>query len=165
MATIAVIQHAPRFLDREGTILRAVELVDEAVAAGAELVIFPEAFIPGYPAWIWRLRPGGDWGLSEALHARLLDNAVDLEGDDLLPLREAAKQRRVTIVCGIDERDGTLSRGTLYNTVVVIGADGKIINRHRKLMPTNPERMIWGFGDATGLKVVDTPCGRPVEFE
>ena len=66
----------------------------------------------------------------------------------------------VTIVCGIEERDGKLSQATLYNTVVTIGPDGTLLNKHRKLMPTNPERMVWGFGDATGLKVVDSPVGR-----
>lgn len=160
MTKIAVVQHPPCLLDRSATITRAVQLIQEAAGAGAQLVIFPEAFIPGYPAWIWRLRPGGDWGLSEELHARLLDNAVALGGDDLHPLCEAARQCKVTVVCGINERDSELSRSTLYNTVVTIGSDGTLENRHRKLMPTNPERMIWGFGDASGLKVIDTPCGR-----
>ncbi len=160
MAKIAVVQHPPCILNRDDTIRHAVALVDETAGAGAELIIFPEAFIPGYPAWIWRLRPGGDWGLSEALHARLLDNAVTLAADDLQPLREAARQHKVTVVCGINERDSTLSQSTLYNTVVVIAEDGAIINRHRKLMPTNPERMVWGFGDGSGLKSVETPCGR-----
>jgi nitrilase len=123
-------------------------------------VIFPEAFIPGYPAWIWRLRPGADWELSDDIHGRLLDNAIDLEKNDLDPLLEAAKNNQVTIVCGLNERESGLSRATLYNTVIVINSEGKILNRHRKLMPTNPERMVWGFGDASGLKVVDTPVGR-----
>jgi nitrilase len=160
MSRVAIVQVPPVFLDRERTISKAVGLVDEAVAGGAELVIFPEAFIPGYPAWIWRLRPGGDWNLSEALHGRLQDNAVDLERGDLAPLQEAARRHRVSVVCGLNERDGRLSRATLYNTIVVIGPDGTVINRHRKLMPTNPERMVWGFGDASGLKVVETPAGR-----
>ncbi len=160
MTMLAIIQKAPVFLNKEKTIASAATLVKEAAAAGAELVIFTEAFIPGYPAWIWRLRPGGDFGLSAEIHARLLRNAVNLESDDLNPLYEAAVQCNVTAVCGMDERESQLSRATLYNTVVIIGPDGKLLNRHRKLMPTNPERMVWGFGDATGLKVIDTPCGR-----
>jgi nitrilase len=76
------------------------------------------------------------------------------------PLLEAARHYNVTVVCGMDERDDEFGGGTLYNTVLVIGPDGSILNRHRKLMPTNPERMVWGFGDGSGLKVVDTPCGR-----
>jgi len=160
MAKLAIVQKAPVFLDKEKTIARAVDLVKEAAGAGAELVIFSEAFIPGYPAWIWRLRPGGDWSISEQAHARLLQNAVDVEDDDLAPLFEAARRHKVTIVCGMNERDGKLSRATLYNTVVVIGPDGTLLNRHRKLMPTNPERMVWGFGDASGLRAVDTAVGR-----
>lgn len=147
-------------LDRQSTIDYAVSLVTETAANGAQLVIFPEAFIPGYPAWIWRLRPGTDWTLTERIHERLLDNAVDLDADDLGPLCQAASDHQLTIVCGINERDSAFSKATLYNSVVVIGSNGKLLNKHRKLMPTNPERMIWGFGDATGLNVVDTPAGR-----
>jgi nitrilase len=160
MSKIAVVQTPPVFLDRERTIEKAVALVGEVTAAGAELVVFPETFIPGYPIWMWRLRPGADMSLTNELYGRLFDNAVNLEGDDLLPLRNAAKENSVTIVCGVNEREGKLSRGTLYNTVVVVGTDGNVVNRHRKLMPTNPERMVHGFGDASGLKVVDTPVGR-----
>ena len=160
MAKLAVIQKPPIFLDKEKTLQSAVALVEEASANGAELVIFPEAYVPGYPVWIWRLRPGGDWSLTEEIHALWFKNAVNLASDDLMPLYNAARKHQVTIVCGINERDGHLSQATLYNTIVVIGSDGRVINRHRKLMPTNPERMVWGFGDASGLKVIDTPCGR-----
>lgn len=160
MSTLAVIQKVPAFLNKEQSIASAVASVAKAAAGGARLVIFTETFIPGYPAWIWRLRPGGDWTLSEELYQRLWTNAIDLAADDLAPLAAAARAHQVTIVCGIEERDGGSSRSTLYNTVVVIGPEGQLLNRHRKLMPTNPERMVWGCGDATGLKVVDTPVGR-----
>lgn len=160
MKKIAIVQESPILLDREKTIQMAVELVKKAADGGAELVVFPEAFISGYPAWIWRLRPGGDWGVSEQLHTRLLNSSVDIDNNELFPLCEAAKNSSITIVCGLNERDGKLSRATLYNTVVIIGEDGSILNRHRKLMPTNPERMVWGFGDGSGLKVVDTPVGK-----
>jgi len=160
MSRIAVVQTPPVFLDRAATLAKAADAVAEAAKGGARVVVFPEAFVPGYPAWIWRLRPGGDMALTEKLHALLRANAVDLSRDDLAPLREAAKRHKVAVVCGVHERDADFGGGTLYNTVVVIGADGAILNRHRKLMPTNPERMVWGFGDASGLKTVDTPCGR-----
>jgi nitrilase len=160
MTKVAVVQTSPVLLDREQTVQKAASLTDEAASQGAQLVIFTEAFIPGYPVWMWRLRPGGDWGITEKIHARLLENAVSLKRGDLTSLYEAAQRNQVTIVCGINERDEDLSRSTIYNTVVFIGPDGTLLNRHRKLMPTNPERMVWGFGDASGLKVVDTPCGR-----
>jgi nitrilase len=148
MSKIAVVQTPPVLLNREQTIEKAVGLVAEVAAEGAELVVFPETFIPGYPIWMWRLRPGADMSLTNELYGKLFDNAVDLESDDLAPLQNAAKEHSVTVVCGMNEREGGLSRGTLYNTVVVIGTDGQIVNRHRKLMPTNPERMVHGFGDA-----------------
>ena len=160
MPRVAVIQRAPKLADRAATLERAVASLDEAAQAGAQLVVFPEAFVPGYPVWMWRLRPGGDLALTERLHALLRAGSVSLAADDLAPLRAAAKERAVTVVCGIDERDADFSGGTLYNAVVVIGPDGAVLNRHRKLMPTNPERMVWGFGDASGLRAVDTPCGR-----
>ena len=160
MTYIAIVQIAPVFLDKKCTIALAVSKIAEAAARGANLVVFTEAFIPGYPAWIWRLRPGADWGTSEALHHRLLDNAVNLESSDMDPLYEAAVKHKLNIVCGIEERESQLGRATLYNTAITIGDDGSLLNRHRKLMPTNPERMVWGFGDASGVKVVDSSVGR-----
>jgi len=160
MPKLAVVQRPPTYLNRDKTINAAVAGIAEAAATGAKLVVFPEAFVPGYPAWIWRLRPGTDGALSARLHALLLENAVSLKRGDLSPLTEAAREHDLTLICGVDERDDQRGGGTLYNTVLVIGPDGTILNRHRKLMPTNPERMVWGFGDGSGLKVVDTPVGR-----
>ncbi len=160
MTKIAIIQESPVLLDREKTIEKAVQLVEQAVSANASLVIFPEAFISGYPAWIWRLRPGGDWATSERLHSLMLNSSVDIDAADLQPLCNTAKKNGIVIVCGLNERDGKLSKATLYNTAVTINSDGNILNRHRKLMPTNPERMVWGFGDGSGLKVSSTSIGR-----
>ncbi len=160
MPKIAIAQVPPVVLNRTATIAKAVETIREAATRGVELIVFPEAFIPGYPAWIWRLKPGGDWGLSEEIHARLADNAIDLSTDHLQPLFDAARESQMTIVCGVNELDHETSRATLYNSVLTIGPKGTLLNRHRKLMPTNPERMVWGFGDASGLEVVETPAGR-----
>ena len=157
---VAVIQKPPVFLDRQRTIESILVSIDETVAEGASLLVFPEAYIPGYPTWIWRLRPGGDMALSGEIHARLRENSVDLARRDLQAVQDAAAKHHVTIVLGINELDSQFSGTTLFNTVVVIGPDGAILNRHRKLMPTNPERMVWGMGDATGLRVVETPAGR-----
>lgn len=160
MKKIAIIQESPCVLDKQGTIRKAVEIIDSVAGQGAELVVFPEAFIPGYPAWIWRLRPGSDWGLCEKLHARLFKNTIDLSSDDLEPLFTIAREKKVTVVCGINERDNKNSRSTIYNAVITIDAEGNLVNHHRKLMPTNPERMVWGIGDGHGLNVVDTPVGK-----
>lgn len=160
MTTIAIIQRPPVLLDRQATLARAIQAVGEAAAADAALVVLPELFIPGYPSWIWRLAPGRDGALTGQLHAQLQANAVDLASGDLEPLCEAARSHGLSIVCGLNECDRSLGGGTLYNSVVVIGADGALLNRHRKLMPTNPERMVHGLGDASGLRTVDTPVGR-----
>lgn len=157
---VAVIQRPPVLLDRNKTIESILNSIDETVAEGASLLVFPEAYIPGYPTWIWRLRPGGDMTLSGKIHERLRENSVNLDGGDLQPVQDAAAKHGVTIVLGINELDSQFSGTTIFNTVVVIGPEGAILNRHRKLMPTNPERMVWGMGDATGLRVVDTPAGR-----
>jgi nitrilase len=160
MTKIAIVQRPPVLLDRSATLAKAVQGVAEAAAEGATLIVFPETFVPGYPSWIWRLAPGRDGAAMGQLHTRLLANAVDLAAGDLAGLCEAARAHHVTVVCGLNETDRALGGGTLYNSVVVIGPDGSVLNRHRKLMPTNPERMVHGLGDASGLRVVDTPVGR-----
>ncbi len=160
MTKIAIIQRPPVLLDREATLARAADWVAEAAAAGATLVVLPETFVPGYPSWGWRLAAGKDGALMGQLHTRLLANAVDLARGELAPLCNAARSHEVTVVCGINERDLSQGGGTLYNTALIVGPDGRLLNRHRKLMPTNPERMVHGLGDASGLRVVDTPVGR-----
>jgi nitrilase len=157
---VAVVQRPPVLLDRQATLSAAVEHLHAAADAGARLVVFPETYVPGYPVWIWRLRPEADYELTSAIHRELLANSIDLVADELRTLREAAAKRRVVVVCGVHEREGEFSRATLYNTLVTIAADGAIVNRHRKLVPTNPERMVWGQGDASGLRVTDTTVGR-----
>ena len=143
-------------LDLEASLERAVSAIGKLADEGARLVVFPETYLPGYPSWVWRLRPGDDMALLKEIHARLVANAVDLGGDGLAPLCEAAAEREVCVVCGVNELDSAFSRTTIYNTVVVIGRDGALLNRHRKLVPTNPERTVWGRGDGSGLRVVDT---------
>ena len=129
---VAVVQRPPVLLDRDACVKVAVEAIAEVAAAGAVLAVFPETFIPGYPAWIWDLRPGGDYDLSSEIHARLLDNSIDLSTDELGPVQDAAARNSVVVVCGIHERDGSFSRATVYNTLVTIGADGTVLNRHHR---------------------------------
>ena len=160
MFTAAVVQEPPVYLDLEASMARAVDELQKAAKTGAKLVVFPEAWFPGYPTFVWRLKPGAEMGKTDELFTRLLDNAVDLSRDGLRPLRDAVAEAGVVVVAGVQERDGVVSGTTLYNTAVVIDADGSIANVHRKLMPTNPERMVWGFGDASGLRVVETAVGR-----
>ncbi len=160
MIKTAVIQEPPVYLDLEKSLERAVELIARAAADGHGLVVFPEAWLPGYPTFVWRLSPGADMGKTDALYARLLANAVDRGKGGLAPVQEAARAHGVVVVMGYQEVDSTRTASTLFNSCAIIDADGRIANTHRKLMPTNPERMVWGFGDGTGLRVVDTAVGR-----
>lgn len=160
MIKTAVVQQPPVYLDLEKSLERACELVAEAAADGAGLLVFPEVWLPGYPTFVWRLSPGRDMTATDELFALAQANSVDLSRDGLAPLRAAAREHGVVVVIGHQEVDGAVSGSTLFNSCAIIDADGTIVNNHRKLMPTNPERMIWGFGDGAGLNVVDTAVGR-----
>jgi len=157
---VAISQKPPVLLDLEASIDQAVKTINEVADEGAQLVVFPEAFLPSYPTWIWRLRPGGDIALSNTIHTKLRNNAVNIANGDLDRVCEAAAKNNLVVVMGMNEVDSAFSGTTLFNAVVVIDSNGSILNRYRKIMPTNPERMVWGFGDASGLRVVDTPVGR-----
>jgi nitrilase len=160
MIRAAVVQHPPVFLDLGASLDRAAALVAEAAAGGASLVVFPEAWFPGYPTSVWRLRPGEDMAVSADMHALLTRNAINAGAGGLAPLQEIARAHGVVLVAGFNEIDARTSGSTLFNSAAVIDADGRIANHHRKLMPTNPERMVWGFGDGSTLRVVDTAVGR-----
>jgi len=160
MTKIAIVQEPPVHLNLGASMARAVGLVTQASGEGARLLVFPEAWFPGYPTFCWRLSPGADMGKADELFALLQANSVDLSRDGMAPLQQAAAEHGMVIVAGYQELDGTVSGSTLYNSCIIIDADGRIANNHRTLMPTNPERMIWGFGDGSGLNVVDTAVGR-----
>ncbi|MFK5998682.1 MAG: carbon-nitrogen hydrolase family protein [Rhodobacterales bacterium] len=160
MTKIAVVQEPPVYLDLAKSIERAVNLIAKAAQKGCKLIVFPEAWLPGYPTFVWRLAPGNGMAKTDEIYARLLANSVDRSKGDLAPLQEAAKEHGVVIVLGYQEVDGLGSGSTIFNSCAIIDADGRLANNHRKLMPTNPERMVWGFGDGSGLNVVETAVGR-----
>ena len=159
-ARIALVQRPPVLLDRDATLARALASIDEAAEGGAQLVAFPEAFIPGYPSWLWRFAPGEDMELLADLHVKLAEQAITVEGEQLAEIRERARSHRIVVGLGMNELDDAGSRSTLFNTYVLIGTEGETLLHHRKLVPTNPERTLWGPGDGHGLRVVDTPAGR-----
>ncbi|MGC9369149.1 MAG: carbon-nitrogen hydrolase family protein [Paracoccaceae bacterium] len=160
MTRIAVVQQPPVYLDLEKSMERAVALIAEAAGQGARLAVFPETWLPGYPTFVWRLKPGAGMGTTDALYRLSQANSVDVGKGGLEPLQEAAREHEMVLVVGFQEIDGSVSGSTLFNSCAIIDADGRIANLHRKLMPTNPERMVWGFGDGSGLNVVDTAIGR-----
>lgn len=156
----AVVQEPPVYLNLDASMAWAIEIVERAARDGAKLIVFPEAWLPGYPTFVWRLSPGADMGKTDVLFAKLQTNCIDLSRNQMAPLQEAARENEMVIVAGYQEIDGSVSGSTIFNSCIIIDADGRIANNHRKLMPTNPERMVWGFGDGSGLNVVDTAVGR-----
>lgn len=137
--------------------------VEEARAAGASLVAFPETWIPGYPAWLDLCRDAALWdhGPAKAVYARMAAGSVAVPGPAFDALAGIARAAAVTLVVGVSERvERGAGRGTLYNTLLTLGPDGRLLNHHRKLVPTYTERLVWGTGDADGLRAVDTPAGR-----
>ncbi|MEE2526278.1 carbon-nitrogen hydrolase family protein [Hyphobacterium sp. HN65] len=160
MTRIAVVQEPPVYMDLAASMERAVGLVEKAASEGAQMLVFPEAWFAGYPTFVWRLAPGAGMGKTDDLFAAMQTNAVNLTRNGFAPLQEAAREHAIVIVAGYNEIDGEVSGSTLFNSCVIIDADGSIANNHRKLMPTNPERMVWGFGDGSGLNVVETAIGR-----
>jgi len=153
---VAAVQAAPVLLDRDETLGKVVALAEKAAAEGARLVAFPEAFVPGYPDWVWRTRP---WDTeATALYARLFDQAVTVGSPATDLLGETARRLQIWLSVGVDERDA--SGSTIYNTLLHFAPDGSLAARHRKLMPTGGERLVWGMGDGSTLTVVDTGFGR-----
>jgi predicted amidohydrolase len=146
----------------QGLELTRVKAV-EAAALGAQLIIFPETWIPGYPAWLDSCRDAALWDHApvKAVYGRIAENSIAIPGPGLEHLAETARLTSATLVVGISERvvQGA-GRGTLYNSLITLGPDGQLLNHHRKLMPTYTERLIWGAGDVEGLRAVDTPIGR-----
>jgi nitrilase len=151
---IAAVQDSPALLDRDACLAQVEERTAEAADQGATLVVFPEAFVPGPPLWVDAVLPGddGEW------HVLLHRNSVTVPGPDTDRLGAAARRSGVVLVVGVNERDA--NGGTIYNTVLTFGPDGALLGRHRKLVPTHAERLVWGMGDGSDLVVVDSPAGR-----
>lgn len=156
---VAAVQATPVFIDREATIDKACELIAIAGGEGARLIVFPEAFIPCYPEWVWGI-PSGEQGLLNELYAELLTNSVSIPSDATDRLCKAAKLANAYVVMGMSERNVEASGASLYNTMLYINAQGEILGKHRKLVPTGGERLIWAQGDGSTLHVYDTPLGK-----
>lgn len=162
MICVAIVQ-AEVAPDLASGIERTRSLTGEAARDGAGLVVFPETWLPGYPAWLDVCRDVALWNHEpvKRVFARMAENSVVVAGDSGRALGEIAREHRVTLVVGITERvESGAGRGTLYNSLVTFGPNGALLNHHRKLVPTYTERMVWGTGDAHGLGAVETPAGR-----
>ena len=159
MIRIAAVQAAPVFLDRDATIEKACALVAEAAHNEARLVVFPESFVPCYPDWVW-LIPAGRGPMLASLYGELLANAVAVPSEATRRLCAAARESSVEVAIGITERNDEASGATMYNSLLLIDESGAIAGRHRKLIPTGGERLVWAEGYASGLRFHQTAVGR-----
>lgn len=151
----AAVHAAPMFLDRSATTKKAISLIREAAAAGAEIVAFSETFIPAFPVWaaLWAPIDNHD------LFVRMADQSVLVDGPEIKAIRDEARALGVVVSIGISEKSPA-SVGAIWNSNLLIGEDGEILNHHRKLVPTFYEKLIWSGGDGAGLRVVDTRLGK-----
>jgi nitrilase len=149
---VAAVQAEPVWLDLDATVDKTVELIADAAGRGADLVAFPETWLPGYPVFLWTHPVPQQIPYFARYHA----NSATIDGPHVQRIREAARQHAVTVVLGLSEK----SNGTLYMSQVVIGPDGQLLMHRRKLKPTHAERTLFGEGDGSGLQVVETPLGR-----
>lgn len=156
---IAAVQAAPVFLDRKASVDKACQSIALAGNGGARLVVFPEAFISGYPDWVWVV-PNSKKSIWDELYAALLDNAVSIPDDSTKKLCKAAKQAKTHVVIGMNERNMEASGASIYNTILFIDPHGDIMGKHRKLVPTGGERLVWAQGDGSTLQAFDTDFGK-----
>jgi nitrilase len=157
---VACVQAEPVVLRREATIDRLAELAAEAAGEGAGLVVFPETFVPAYPSSRWaRALAGWAHPRAKAAFATLARESVEIPGPAADRLGEIAREHVVWLVTGVNELDPARP-GTLYNSLLYHAPDGSLALHHRKLVPTNHERLVWGQGDGRGLRAIETPLGR-----
>ena len=158
---VAVVQAAPVLFDREATVEKACGLIKQAAEQGAQLILFPEAFIPAYPRGLaFGTVVGSRSPVGRRIWQRYWENTVEVPGPTTLRLGEAAKKANVYLAIGVIERDAARSTGTVYCTLLYFGTDGRLLGKHQKLKPTAGERLIWGEGDGSTLTVIQTEIGR-----
>ena len=156
---VAAAQLSPVFLNREETVAKACAAILKAGEKGAKLIVFPEAFIPGYPDWIWLIPNSKGADLSE-LYQRLVENAISIPDDTTDQLCKTAKKAGINVVIGVNERNTETSNSSLFNSLLFIDDKGTVLGKHRKLIPTGGERLIWAQGDGTTLHSYDTSAGK-----
>lgn len=156
---VGAAQLSPIFLNKTKTINKACNAIAEAGRNGCKLIVFPEAFISGYPDWVW-LIPNSKSAVLNELYIKLVENAVSIPDDSTEKLCKAAKAANINVIMGLHERNSETSNTSLYNSLLYINDKGEIIGKHRKLIPTGGERLIWAQGNGSTLKSYDTSAGR-----
>src|SRR5947209_3610771 len=155
--TVACVQVEPVIFDRDATIDKIAELAREVAGEGAKLAVFPETFLPVYPSSRWaRYFAGGKDGDAKELFARLARESLEIPSPASERIGAIARESGLWLAVGANE----LERGTIYNALLLYSPEGELVLHHRKLMPTNHERLVWGLGTSEGLTAVPTPLGR-----
>jgi len=152
---VAAAHLAPVWMDAAATAAKACDAIGEAARSGAQLVMFPESYIPGFPAWTALAAPI----LTHELFARFAAQSIRADGPEVASLRQAARRHGIHVSFGFSEST-VASLGCLWNSNMLVGPDGAVLNHRRKLVPTYYEKLVWAPGDAQALRVVDTPIGR-----
>ena len=156
---VAAAQLSPVFLNLNETVAKACQAIIEAGENGAKLIVFPEAFISGYPDWVWLIPNSKGAELSE-LYLKLVKSAISIPDDTTSKLCKAAKKAGVNVVIGIHERNIETSNSSLFNSLLFINDQGSVLGKHRKLIPTGGERLIWAQGDGSTLRSYNTSVGK-----
>jgi len=156
---VAAAQLSPIFLNKEKTVEKACQAIKEAGEKGAKLIVFPEAFISGYPDWVWLIPNSKGADLNE-LYLKLVEHAVSIPDETIDTLCKAAKMAGINVVIGINERNAETSNTSLFNSLLFISEKGTLLGKHRKLIPTGGERLIWAQGDGSTLRSFDTSSGK-----
>lgn len=156
---VASAQTTPVFLDKKATVDKACDLIGEAGKEGAKLIVFPEVFIPGYPDWVWVV-PNSNAKMLNELYVELVANSMTIPDKSTQQLCKAAKAAKIQVAIGVHERNSEASNCSLYNTLLFLDSKGEIMGKHRKLVPTGGERLIWASGDGSTLQTFDTPLAK-----
>jgi nitrilase len=160
---VAIAQSAPVYLNKRASLTKALALIHQAAERGARLIAFGETWLPGYPAWLDVCPGAALWENASAkdIFAKLRNNSITVPGEEVNALREAARDLKIALVIGANERvDTSPGYGTLYNSLLTVSEDGRLKIHHRKLVPTYTERLVWGNGDGRGLEAAATSVGR-----
>ena len=160
---VSIIQHGPEFLNKEKSTSKAIDLIGECAKLGSDLAVFGETWLSGYPAWLDYCPEAGLWNHEpvKEIYYQTYQNSVTIDGPEIEALKTAAKENSINIVMGINEKvDQGKGNGTIFNSLIIIGSDGELLNHHRKLMPTYTEKMVYGHGDGAGLQSCETSVGK-----
>jgi len=160
---IAIIQHGPVYLNLNQSLIKALDLIHKASQKNVSMIFFGESWLSGYPSWLDNCTEAATWGYkpTKEVFLRTYNSSISIQGKEIKQLGDAAKKYKVFIGIGVNEKlESGPGNGTIYNSMLFFDPNGKIVNHHRKLMPTYTEKLVYGLGDGLGLRTINTPYGK-----